>query len=70
MRVAYDVSPLSLPRTGVGNYVLSSTQRGLAVAGEWIKFVVVPEDKPPELHLPQQDFAIVAPVSGGVGQNG
>jgi hypothetical protein len=56
--------------SGEGTYVLSSTERGQALAGEWIKFVVVPEDRPPELHLAQQDFAIVAPVSGGVGQNG
>jgi hypothetical protein len=53
-----------------GTYVLSSTERGQAAGGEWIRFVVVPEDRPPQLHLPQQDFAIVAPVSGGVGQNG
>jgi glycosyltransferase involved in cell wall biosynthesis len=32
VRVAYDVSPLSQPRTGVGNYILSSL-RGLTEAG-------------------------------------
>ncbi|MHB8642886.1 MAG: glycosyltransferase family 4 protein [Gaiellaceae bacterium] len=32
MRVAYDLSPLSLPRTGVGNYVLGSL-RGLVECG-------------------------------------
>jgi glycosyltransferase involved in cell wall biosynthesis len=32
VRVAYDVTPLSLPRTGVGNYVLSSL-RGLVECG-------------------------------------
>src|SRR4029079_11595912 len=32
MRVAFDVAPLSHPRTGVGNYVLGSL-RGLVEAG-------------------------------------
>jgi glycosyltransferase involved in cell wall biosynthesis len=32
VRIAYDVSPLSLPRTGIGNYVLSSL-RGLVECG-------------------------------------
>ena len=32
MRIAFDVSPLSLPRTGVGNYVLCSL-RGLVESG-------------------------------------
>jgi hypothetical protein len=52
---------------GEGRYVLASTNRGQAAAGEWIHFVVVSADQPPELHLPQQDFAIVAPVSGALG---
>ncbi len=50
-----------------GRYVLASTDRGQAAAGEWIHFVVVAADKPPQLHLPEQDFAIVAPSSGGLG---
>jgi hypothetical protein len=50
-----------------GNYVIASTSPDQAKAGEWIHFVVVPADKPPELLLPDQEFAIVARAAGGLG---
>jgi len=34
VRIAYDVTPLSHPRTGVGNYILSALQGMLAAAGD------------------------------------
>jgi glycosyltransferase involved in cell wall biosynthesis len=39
VRVAYDVTPLSHPRTGVGNYILGALEGMLAVAGGDHEFV-------------------------------
>lgn len=40
MRIAYDVTPLSHPRTGVGNYILGALNGMLASGGESHDFVV------------------------------
>ena len=40
MRIAYDVTPLSHPRTGVGNYILGALQGMLAAAEGEHEFVV------------------------------
>jgi alcohol dehydrogenase (cytochrome c) len=50
-----------------GSYVVSSCSGAQAKGGEWIHLVVVGGDKPPELKLPNQDFAIVARSTGGLG---
>jgi hypothetical protein len=50
-----------------GKYVLGSCSPDRAAAGEWIGVTVVGEEKPPELQLPEQDFAIVARATGGLG---
>src|SRR5437660_4797029 len=34
VRIAYDVTPLSHPRTGVGNYILGALKGMLAVGGD------------------------------------
>ena len=39
MRIAYDVTPLSHPRTGVGNYILGALKGMLAAGGEEHQFV-------------------------------
>ena len=39
MRIAYDVTPLSHPRTGVGNYILGALKGMLAAAGGEHEFV-------------------------------
>ena len=48
-----------------GKYVMASTTRARALAGEWVHLVVVPADQPPELVLPDQSFAIVARAGPG-----
>jgi hypothetical protein len=48
-----------------GSYVIASTMHARALAGEWVHLDVVPADQPPELALPEQQFAIVA--RGGPG---
>jgi glycosyltransferase involved in cell wall biosynthesis len=40
VRIAYDVTPLSHPRTGVGNYILGALKGMLAAAGNEHEFVV------------------------------
>ena len=39
MRIAYDVTPLSHPRTGVGNYILGALKGMLAAAAGGHEFV-------------------------------
>jgi alcohol dehydrogenase (cytochrome c) len=51
-----------------GNYVLASQNRAQAAGGEWIHFDVVKSNAPPELLLPNQQFAVVA--ASGAGLNG
>ena len=48
-----------------GKYVIASTTRARALAGEWAHLVVVSGDQPPELVLPDQSFAIVAKAGPG-----
>jgi PQQ-dependent dehydrogenase (methanol/ethanol family) len=53
-----------------GSYVVSSTVPGQAAKGEYIRFVVVAENQPPELVLPPQQggsYAITARATGGLG---
>jgi hypothetical protein len=45
--------------SGQGTYVIASTTRSRAIAGEWVHFDVVAADQPPELALPGQTFAVV-----------
>jgi PQQ-dependent dehydrogenase (methanol/ethanol family) len=48
-----------------GKYVIASTSRRRATAGEWVHLDVVPSNQPPELALPDGTFAVVA--RGGLG---